>query len=255
MTTRSNTTSHSEWSTSPDKSFVSTRAFNTEFYQYSVSRSDRPPFTTTGTLVLHASASATQCPAARVLHANGKRLIPDVNVMNSFTSPAGTTIQAKKFMLGVYDPQSMLNGFIDPTSPTFAVYDKNRPASDYLLDANFGTAEATALLGLGGQGSRLPAKILVGNAGTVVAAGSSSVGTFTASVAGIANGTTFAMATVATTSLTANSLIFLTSGLSGTFVLSVGTVITGTSFVVNVTNVSGALSLTATIPVNWLIIN
>ena len=131
MTTRSNTTSHSEWSTAPDKSFVATKAFNLEFYQYSVSRSDRPPYTTTGVLVLHSSATDKQCPAGRVLHANGKKLIPDVNVMNSFT--VGATVQAKKFMLGVYDPESMLNGFIDPTSPTFAVYDKNRPASDYLL--------------------------------------------------------------------------------------------------------------------------
>lgn len=128
MTTRSNTTSHSEWSTAPDKSFITTKAFNTEFYQYSISRNVRPPFVTTGVLVLHSSASASSCPGGRVLHANGKKLTPDVNVMNSFTTPAGSTIQSKRFMLGVYDPETMLNGFIDPTSATFAVYDKNRPA-------------------------------------------------------------------------------------------------------------------------------
>lgn len=253
MTTRSNTTSHSEWSTAPDKSFVATKAFNTEFYQYSVSRSDRPPYTTTGVLVLHSSATAAQCPAGRVLHANGKKLIPDVNVMNSFT--VGATVQAKKFMLGVYDPESMLNGFIDPTSPTFAVYDKNRPASDYLLYATGNTDEATALIGLGGQGSRLPAKVLVGNPAIVAAAGASSVGKFSAVITALNAGESKVLATVTTKSVTANSVILLTAGISGTFVLSVGTIVPGTSFQVNLTNVSGASQLTETIPVNWLIVN
>jgi hypothetical protein len=265
MTTRSSTTSHSEWSTAPDKSFVSTKAFNLEFYQYSVSRSKIPPYIITGVLVLHASATPSQCPAGRVLHANGKRLFPDVNVMNSFTTPPGATIQAKKFMLGVYDPESMLNGFIDPTSATFAVYDKNRPASDYLLNATAGASEATSLLGLGGQGSRVAAKIIVGNSVSAVAAndtpktvaaGDSSVGQFTSSVASLPNAVTTVLATVTTSSLTANSLVFLTAGIQGPYVLSVGTIIPEISFIVNITNVSGAAPLTIpSLPVNWLIIN
>jgi hypothetical protein len=256
MTTRSNTTSHSEWSTAPDKSFVSTKGFNTEFYQYSVSRSDRPPYTTTGVLVLHSSATAGQCPAGRVLHANGKKLIPDVNVMNSFTP--GATIQAKKFMLGVYDPESMLNGFIDPTSPTFAVYDKNRPASDYLLYATGNTDEATALLGLGGQGSRLPAKVLVGNPATTVTAGASSVGKFAGSVTNLPFGPaarTIVLATVETTSVTADSVILLTAGNTGQFVIGVGDIVAGVSFQVKITNISGTTNIGESVPVNWLIVN
>jgi hypothetical protein len=211
-------------------------------------------------LVRHSSATAAQCPAGRVLHANGKKLIPDVNVMNSFT--VGATVQAKKFMLGVYDPESMLNGFIDPTSPTFAVYDKNRPASDYLLYATGNTDEATALIGLGGQGSRLPAKVLVGNPSTALAAGASSVGKFTAATGVMNAGSTATLGTVATTSVTADSVILLTPGfptvgatLVGTFVLSVGVIIPETSFEVKVTNIAGASQLNATIPVNWLIVN
>lgn len=263
MTTRSNTTSHSEWSTAPDKSFVSTKPFNLEFYQYSVSRSDRPPYTTTGVLGLHSSATAPQCPAGRVLHANGKKLIPDVNVMNSFT--AGATVQAKKFMLGVYDPESMLNGYIDPTSATFAVYDKNRPASDYLLYATGNTTEATALLGLGGQGSRLPAKVLVGNPATTIAAGDSSVGKFTAlTVGGIAGGANAILATVSTTAVTANSIILLTTNnayiantnTSFSISVTIGTIIPGSSFEVYLTNIQ-TLSLAGgtNVGVNWLIIN
>jgi hypothetical protein len=265
MTTRSNTTSHSEWSTAPDKSFVTTRPFNLEFYQYSVSRSDRPPYTTTGVLVLHSSATAPQCPAGRVIHANGKKLIPDVNVMNSFTTPAGATIQAKKFMLGVYDPESMLNGYIDPTSATFAVYDKNRPASDYLLYATGNTTEATALLGLGGQGSRLPAKVLIGNPATTIAAGDSSVGRFTATtVAGIAGGANAILATVSTTAVTANSIILLTANngysantnTSFSISLCIGNIIPGSSFQVYLTNIQTLfLDGGTNVVVNWLIIN
>jgi hypothetical protein len=252
MTTRSNTTSHSEWSTAPDKSFVTTKGFNLEFYQYSVSRSDRPPYTTTGVLALHSSATERQCPAGRVLHANGKKLIPDVNVMNSFT--VGATIQAKKFMMGVYDPESMLNGYIDPTSATFAVYDKNRPASEYLLNATANTAEATALLGLGGQGSRLPAKILIGNPATVVAAGDSAVGRFSSSSGSIASHGNGTVGTVLTTAITANSIVLLT-GNNPSLSVSIGTIVPGVSFDVNGTNLT-LLSLTnPTITVNWLIIN
>lgn len=264
MTTRSNTTSHSEWSTAPDKSFVTTKGFNLEFYQYSVSRSDRPPYTTTGVLVLHSSATDKQCPAGRVLHANGKKLIPDVNVMNSFS--AGATIQAKKFMLGVYDPESMLNGYIDPTSPTFAVYDKNRPASDYLLYATGNTAEATALLGLGGQGSRLPAKVLIGKSATTLAAGASSVGTFTVTITSATPaGETFILGTVLTSAVNENSIILITvnnantkgatTNLRSTSV-SVGTIIPGTSFEVYATNINLVpLPTSGSITVNWLIVN
>jgi hypothetical protein len=124
-----------------------------------------------------------------------------------------------------------------------------------LIYATGNTDEATALLGLGGQGSRLPAKVLVGNPATTAAAGASSVGKFSATISSLNAGLSALLATVTTKSVTANSVILLTSGISGTFVLSVGTIVPGTSFQVNVTNVSGALQLTETIPVNWLIVN
>lgn len=255
MTTRSNTTSHSEWSTAPDKSFVSTKPFNLEFYQYSLTRSDAPPFTKTGSLVLHPSASLTQCPAGRVLHANGKKLIPDVNVMNRFTTPANGTIQTKKFMVGVYDPQSMLNGYIDLTSATFAVYDKNRPASDYLLDATVNVAESTALLGLGGQGSRLPAKILIGNPATDTAAGDSAVGSFniftpdTLGHGQARNG----LIRVNTRAATPNSIILLTSA-NPNIAVSFSDLQLG-RFDVTIRNISNGNIVNFSTTVNWLVIN
>jgi hypothetical protein len=214
MSARANTTSHSEWSAAPDKSFVATKAFNVEFYQYTVSRAAN--LSMQGELVLHAQATANRCPAGRVLHANGKKLIPGVNPMTVFTTPAGATIQAPKFMLGVYDPQSMLNGFIDPTSNTFAVYDKNRPASAYLAEATGNLAEATAVAAMGGQGAALltannAAGLTVADNTVVaqtVAAGSARSGSIVIPAAG--GSVVFPTSvTVSSTEVTANSLVLL----------------------------------------------
>jgi hypothetical protein len=226
MSARANTTSHSEWSAPPDKSFIATKAFNAEFYQYTASRA--ADLSMQGELVLHLQATANRCPAGRVLHANGKKLIPGVNPMTVFTTPAGATVQAPKFMLGVYDPGSMLNGFIDPTSPSFAVYDKNRPASAYLSEATGNVAEATAVAALGGQGAALltanNAAALAGvdaNGATVlaaqtVAAGSARSGSITLSA-------TAETITVNSTAVTANSLVLLSvvdaAAAAGTFAI------------------------------------
>ena len=213
MSARANTTSHSEWSASPDKSFIATKAFNVEFYQYVASRAS--DLSMQGELVLHKDATANRCPAGRVLHANGKKLIPCVNPMTVFTG--GATVTAPTFMLGVYDPQSMLNGFIDPTSNTFAVYDKNRPASAYLAEATGNLAEATAVAAMGGQGAALltannAAGLTVANnavTAQTVAAGSARSGSIVipAAVGTVVFPTTV---TVSSTEVTANSLVLLT---------------------------------------------
>ena len=249
MSGRSAATPHAEWSTYTSKSFITTQTFNTELYSYTLTRSGTPPFAATGSL-LGSGASAANCPAGRVLHTNGKKLTPGANPMNAFTG--GATVTSAKFMVGVYDPESMLNGYIDPTSPTFAVYDKNRPAADYLIDFTSATAEATALASLGGQGSRLPAKVLVGNPATGIAAGSSSVGKFTFNASGVLAGSVVDT-TVSTTSVTANSLVFVTLTNSA-FSASVTSLTGGTSFVVSFRNISG-ITQTVAFNVNWLVIN
>ena len=69
---------------------------------------------------------------------------------------------------------------------------------------------------------------------------------------------TATLATVASRSVTANSLIFLTSAYEGKIVLAIGTVLAGTSFQVKITNVGitpGDDLVNASIPVNWLILN
>jgi len=118
----------------PQKAFVTTTTFNTKLFTYTTSVNSS--FVTVGSLVANVAATATNCPENRVLHSNGKTLIPGVN--------PGVT----KPLIGVFDPISALNGFIDATDPTFATYDVNFPFQyNSGLQPPFST--------LGGQGANL----------------------------------------------------------------------------------------------------
>jgi hypothetical protein len=118
----------------PQKAFVATSAFNTKLFLYSTSVNSS--FQTVGSLVVNPAATAANCPENRVLHANGKTLIPGVNP--NVTKP----------LIGVFDPVSALNGFIDATDPTFATYDVNFP-----FQYNSGLQPAFSTLG--GQGANV----------------------------------------------------------------------------------------------------
>jgi len=207
-------------------------------YSYTLTRSGTPPFAVTGSL-LQSGASAGNCPTARVLHTNGKRLTPGVNPMTVFTG--GATVTTSRLMIGVYDPESMLNGFIDPTSTTFAVYDKNRPAVDYLVDFTANTAEATALALLGGQGANLLTTNSV-NVNITAASNSATGATATASsrtgLLSFVNAATDAVTTltVTNTNVTSTSLIFLTS--TTVTPVCVSSILNG-SFVITTTAASG----------------
>jgi len=249
MSARANTTSHSEWSAAPEKSFIATKAFTAEFYQYTASRAS--DLSMKGELVLHAQATANRCPAGRVLHANGKKLIPGVNPMTVFTTPAAATIQAPKFMLGVYDPESMLNGFIDPTSATFAVYDKNRPASAYLSEATGNVAEATAVAALGGQGAEFgtnAADVLVAAASNAATSGTANVGAARAGTITFVAGSTDAVTTVVVTATTvaASSIVLLSPT---TAVAAYVTATAAGSFTVTTT------ASAATKPIKFVVVN
>jgi len=118
----------------PQKAFVTTSAFNTKLFTYTTSVNSN--FVTVGSLVANVAATAANCPENRVLHSNGKTLIPGVNP--SVTKP----------LIGVFDPVSSLNGFIDATDPTFASYDVNFP-----FQYNSGLQPAFSTLG--GQGANV----------------------------------------------------------------------------------------------------
>lgn len=103
------------------KSYVAVAPFHNDFFTYTVT-TDRNTFKKTGALAANVpGATASTCPAGRILRENGRKLFPEAH-------DGVTTL-----MVGVFDNQSMLSGFIDPNSPEFAVYNTDRP--NYLMDA------------------------------------------------------------------------------------------------------------------------
>jgi len=101
------------------KSYISTADFRFEFYTYSKYFSNLT-FKNTGTFAL-ADSTGTKCPAGRILHETGRKLRPDMEPMTNFVG----TLTEPKFLISVYDPISLLTGYIDPTSSSFAIYDTN----------------------------------------------------------------------------------------------------------------------------------
>jgi len=179
----------------PQKAFITTAPFNTKLFTYTTSLNTS--FQTVGSLVVNTAATAGNCPANRVLHANGKTLIPSVNP--NVTKP----------YIGVFDSVSGLNGFVDGTDPVFATYDANFP---FQYDSGLQPAIST----LGGEGANaragMDAGLLTQTSGLVgsltVNAGDSSLGELKFA----ANSSTIQ---VTGTQVTASSRIFLQPLVSG----------------------------------------
>jgi len=73
-----------------------------------------------GTLSVLSTATAGNCPAGRILHETGKKLFP------------GANNGVNDYMVSVYDPISMLTGFINPNQPFFSLMNTDR--ANFLLD-------------------------------------------------------------------------------------------------------------------------
>jgi hypothetical protein len=95
------------------RSYLAVAPFNTDLFVYSTYINAN--LETLGTFVVNPDATSLNCPKGNVLHENGRKLIPGAY-------PGVTT-----YMVGVYDPQSLLSGFIDPNSPLFASYNTDKP--------------------------------------------------------------------------------------------------------------------------------
>jgi hypothetical protein len=101
------------------RSYITTSTFENDFYRYVLTQNPTT-FVTTGALSAALNSSgvavtAANCPAGRILRENGKRLFPGAH--NGIST----------LMVGVYDASSFLNGFIDPNSPKFAIYNTDKP--------------------------------------------------------------------------------------------------------------------------------
>ena len=99
----------------PRRQFVSTQAYNNDIFTYTTSQTTTSRLIT-GVLAANVvNATAANCPAGRILRENGQKLYPGVN--NGVNT----------YMVGVFDTQTMLSGYIDPNSPIYAVYSTELP--------------------------------------------------------------------------------------------------------------------------------
>jgi hypothetical protein len=171
-----------------NKAYIAVLPFNGKVFSYSTYMDSS--FNTRGSLVANTGFIAGNSKSGRVLHANGKFL-------NTGTHPDVT-----KYYIGIYDPVTGLNGFIDPTDPVFAPYDANLPST-----YNLGTS-GTAAPPLGGVGQLLDVGVegtgTQGSAGATVAfANGETIGSVT-----LFNGST--AVTITSSAITTSSKIFTT---------------------------------------------
>lgn len=180
----------------PNQAYITTKPFSGKVFSYTTYVNSN--FVTQGTLAANSSFTVANSPAGRVLHANGRFLNTGVN--------PGVT----KYYLGVLDAATGLNGFIDPSDPTFAKYDVNLPAQ-YDLGAQIIPA-------LGGQGAKLQVGPSLGSVTTIQGdiTGNTTL-TLTADAKGstIFNGMPIIGVGVPTTVTTTMPTITLASGTNG----------------------------------------
>ena len=106
------TSSHASVNNTPRRSYISTAPFQNYFFSYTVSNKG---INIIGSLSLIEELTCEKCPVGRILRETGRKLYPDAN--NG----------VKRYMVGVYDTHSLINGFIDPNASVFAVYNSDRP--------------------------------------------------------------------------------------------------------------------------------
>ena len=96
------------------RTYIAVSSFNNQLYTYTTSMSPTT-FQTTGALAATTGATAANSPRGHFLRETGARLYPGAN-------PGISTL-----MVGVYDADSGLRGYIDPNAPIFAVFNSDKP--------------------------------------------------------------------------------------------------------------------------------
>ena len=109
--------SHSAYSSVARRSYIPTEIFTSAFFTYTVSLTNE---VYSGAFAA-VTSDATKCPAGRILHETGKKLYPGANP------------DVNQYMVSVFDPVSMLTGFINPNNPIFSLMNTDRPA--YINDS------------------------------------------------------------------------------------------------------------------------
>lgn len=133
---------------SAGRSYLTTSSFNTSIYCYTTSV-DNLTSIITGTLSTLSSATALNCPKGRVLRETGRKLYPGIN-------PGISSL-----MISVYDDKTMLNGFIDPNSPLYTVFNSDKasyiPNNNQLGSPVYTRGTVEALDGVAASKLTLPA--------------------------------------------------------------------------------------------------
>jgi hypothetical protein len=112
---------------SPRRQYISTEVFSNDFFTYTVTTDANG--LQTGALTQVSGATVTTCPAGRVLRDNGKRLYPGAHPNVTYA------------LIGVFDPQTFLSGYINPNSPIFAMFNSDKAyfvETDLTTTAGFG---------------------------------------------------------------------------------------------------------------------
>lgn len=254
-------------------SYITVGAFNAAFFTYTQTTSN---FVTSGTLTAvinpdtGVAVTSLNCPAGRVLRETGRKLYATA------AYPGVST-----YMVSVYDSVLGVNGFIDPNSTLFAIYNVDKPnfidaastehtsygppvytGSTVTATGNITsvTGNVAATAGYVSAGLDVSANRnvsagtnLIATAGGLVITTKGSGNSAGAATAGkvtlVAGG-----AVVSTTAVTTNSLIFLSYNdatlIAPTGALNVSGRTAGTSFTIGST-----VGATDTNEVVWLIIN
>ena len=122
----------------PRRSYISVGTFHTDIFKYTTAmNSSYVMVGTLTTLDALGTGTASNCPVNRVLRENGRTLTPEANPVSTLvkSSAAGGTVALtlNALLVGVYDSVSGLNGFIDPNSAKFQLYNGSR--TNYLPDS------------------------------------------------------------------------------------------------------------------------
>ncbi len=237
------------------RSYIAASSFNTVLYTYTTSL-DPTTLVRTGSLGATTGATAGNCSQGRILRENGSRLYPDAN-------PGISTL-----MVGVYDANSGLKGYIDPNAPQFAVFNSDKPV-EMVDGGDNNTAVAhkgQPVYTTGGVISTSPTNGIgygTGAGGAITQGTNKSTGVTLNAVSGaitmhnasLASGASVNF-TLTNSSIAANSLLVVnhtSAGTLGSYTAVVASCTTG-SAIIRVTNISGG-SLGEAIVLTFAVIN
>jgi hypothetical protein len=210
----------------PRRQYIATTQFANDFFAYNTTTDANG--LTTGALTQVVGATGLLCPAGRVLRDNGRRLYPGAHPNITYG------------MIGVFDPQTFLTGFINPNSPTFAMFNSDKPYfTDNLGDSynagydsnlssivsvNQGLAVYTQGNVVSGKQVYSQTRNLLSNVGTPLP-----IGTASASTINVANGQVFYVMNPAS-DITLNAINCSTIGTHAYVFLSNATAVSSLTF-------------------------